>query len=137
MAWTSRTWLGLGAAIIVSVLFSVLDEFGFSPSVGIFGMHIWSSNLNGVFSTFAAMLVGGYVAREKFVVPAISFVFAVWLFIIYTTFSIAQVVENIRLLEVALDNVFNLLFLLFAACLGAMMGAAYYKEHQADGASAS
>ena len=57
MAWTSRTWLGLGAAVIVSILFSVLDEFGILPNVRIFRTRASSPNLSDVFSAFTAIFV--------------------------------------------------------------------------------
>jgi hypothetical protein len=71
---------------------------------------------------FIAALAGTWVARRKFVTPAICLAVGLWLFVVYIVHSIAAVADQGGIFDIATRNVLGLLPGLIGAAAGALLG---------------
>ena len=134
-----RTALGVLAAIAVIFAFEALpsglsSELAMKRLAGYF--YVWPA-IYGLPKVFAAMFVGAYVARCKFVVPAVVLSVIGWSFAIHFLNQIAHAVGQHNLADVAAMNVVGLLIQTGGAVLGAIAGYHFYLSRRANAVSAN
>lgn len=108
-----RIWLGILVVLIFGTAFDSLV-----PS------NTWLGNLLGDtgLGLFIIMATGAFVAREKFLLPAIAITTIMWTFTVFAAFQIAATVEPTTWVDVASKNIGGLIVYLIAAGLGASLG---------------
>ncbi len=129
-----RTVLGVFAAIAVTLAFEALPyglttELAMKRLAGYF--HIWPA-IYGLPSVVVAMFVGAYVARSRFIIPAVFLSVVGWAFAVYFLNQIAHAVGQHSLTDVAAMNTIGLLIQTGGAVLGAITGYRFYSSRQAD-----
>ena len=123
-----RTAYGVLAAIAVTLAFEALPS-GLSSDLvmkrlgGYF--YVWPA-IYGLPKIFVAMFVGAYVARGKFVVPAVVLSVIGWSFAVHFLNQIAQAAGQHNLTDVAAMNAVGLLIQTGGAVLGAIAGYRFY-----------
>ena len=121
MANFKRIGLGVLTTIAVLAIFDVLPNPIPSSLVGfrILGYFYFWPAVGGAIVMFIAAFAGAYVAKVRFVIPAVVLAALFWAFVVYFLNSIAAVAGQNDLISVAGSNILGLIF----GCLGAVFGA--------------
>ena len=133
-----RTALGVFAAIAVTLAFDALPsalsyELASQRFAGYF--FVWPA-IYGLPKVFVAMFIGAYVARAKFIVPAVVLSLIGWAFAVYFLNQIAHAAGQHSLADVVGMNSVGLLIQTGGAVLGAVAGHRLYSGRHEGVASA-
>ena len=134
-----RTALGVLAAIAVSLAFDALPS-GLSYELAmkrVAGYFYVRPAIYGLPKIFFAMFVGAYIARGKFVVPAVILSVVGSSFAINILNQIAHAAGQHNLADVASMNAIGLLIQTGGAVLGAIAGYRFYLGRRESTVSAN
>lgn len=116
-----RILLGLLAMLAVGLLFDFLPSIP-TPHYRIFDFFWVFPGLESAVLVFVAAAAGAFVARVRFVVPAIAFTALSWALGVYILNQIGAPMGQDNILELAGSNILGLLFGIIGAGLGARIG---------------
>jgi hypothetical protein len=80
------------------------------------------SIIQTVVASFAGAFAGGFIARRRFLIPAIISWTAIWGVLIYVLYSIASAAGTASLIEILKNNAVSLLLPGIAVLVGAKLG---------------
>jgi hypothetical protein len=98
--------------------------------------YFWLA-VEGRFVMFVAAFGGAYVARVRFVVPAVVLAAVIWAFVVYFANSIAATAGQGDILAVAGSNILALIFGGVSAASGAYLGRYSSTKNESSAASAA
>lgn len=84
----------------------------------------------GLLANFLAACGGAYVAKVRFIVPAIALAVGEWILIVHIANSIGAAAGRDNILDVAFSNVLGLLFGIIGGAIGAHLGGRLVDLHR-------
>ena len=123
-----RRLLGLGAMLGVEIVLDLLPSGSFPTQLTFGEQHIFVPSVLTILLTFLPFAIGAYIARNRFLLVAVSFSIAVWIFGQHILYQIALPTGQADFLRISLGNIPSLFALLVAAVLGTAVGEWQYKR---------
>ena len=122
---SKRVTIGLVVSIAILV---ILGEIPIPIADAYFTYRLFDyfyawPGVGGVLAMLLAALGGAYVAKIRFIVPAIVLAISQWILIIHIANSIGAAAGQDNLFAVAFSNVLGLLFGVIGGATGAYLGA--------------
>ncbi|MGN6656881.1 MAG: hypothetical protein ACTHJ9_16255 [Rhodanobacter sp.] len=86
--------------------------------------------LKSIALSFLATTIGAYIARRRFVLPALSLWLVVWLLVVYIVYSIAEPTGQASFLAITQINLLSIVLSAIAVAIGALVGQALARRAQ-------
>ena len=112
-----RIWLGLASLILAHIILSMITQAILPESTA-------SITAQSIVVQFLAAIVGGFVARERFILVAMGVWAALWAAVLYTLYLIAVPTGQASILSIIQHNVVTLLLSGAATVVGVHLGQA-------------
>lgn len=118
---TKKILLGLAAAVAFGVVAGALismAKLSVDPVV------------QSVFLSFLGTAIGAYIARRRFVLPALGLWFVEWLIIVYVLYFIAAPTGRASFFAITQVNLLSIVLSALAVTIGALLGQTLAKRTQ-------